>query len=429
MNNNGVNENLNSNNNIGTSTNNGVNSFSVEPEIIQSMPLSSAPVSGDNTNIVAVSSSSSAENVNNSNVNVSSPAIIETTYVGGANTLDNDDVVTTMTDNNIPNSIEIPIVVPEGVAPTNDATVDNQSNTTIPVTDSVPENITIPMPTNNNPVTGDIKVSALGQLKKKRKKEAAKAQAAADLDRGKINVKSLILPILIIIVLCGVISYLYLSNNKNLEELRYECSPINSSKNEVSVDVNSTVIQDLYGKVRTTIREDLAQPEWNDKMKIYLAYRQIVEDDKYDSNCNMFNTHKMEPYTCTISANFVPKAFTTNTLRHEWKMLFGEETEMPLINVKLENSCIGGYEYIPERDEYVQGYCSYQVASLFRVSKKLVEATAIRNTLILKEEVKYYENEKMHLPDYLKSGDYYYTFKLDMNYNYVLVSKTYNSRY
>ena len=137
----------------------------------------------------------------------------------------------------------------------------------------------------------------------------------------------------------------------------------------------------------------------------------------------------MVRYKCFESSSFRPKSFDTDTLRHEWKMLYGEDTEMPLINVKLENSCIGGYQYIAKRDEYVQGYCDYHSATLFKVSKKLVDAVVIRDTLILKEEVKYYENEKMELPSYLKSGDYYYTFRLDMNYNYVLISKKYNSKY
>ena len=35
----------------------------------------------------------------------------------------------------------------------------------------------------------------------------------------------------------------------------------------------------------------------------------------------------------------------------------------------------------------------------------------------------------MELPSYLKNGKYYYTFRLDMNYNFVLVSKTYEDKY
>ena len=35
----------------------------------------------------------------------------------------------------------------------------------------------------------------------------------------------------------------------------------------------------------------------------------------------------------------------------------------------------------------------------------------------------------MTLPDFLKSGIYKYTFRLDMNYNYVFVDKIYEERY
>ena len=35
----------------------------------------------------------------------------------------------------------------------------------------------------------------------------------------------------------------------------------------------------------------------------------------------------------------------------------------------------------------------------------------------------------VELPESLKSGNYFYTFRLDMNYNYVLVSKVYEDKY
>ena len=85
--------------------------------------------------------------------------------------------------------------------------------------------------------------------------------------------------------------------------------------------------------------------------------------------------------------------------------------------------------YIPERGEYVEGECKSDNAVMYSVEKKLVEATTNRNTITLVEEVKYLENEKLKLPEYLKSGKYYYTFRLDMNYNYVLISRTYESKY
>ena len=236
--------------------------------------------------------------------------------------------------------------------------------------------------------------------------------------------------ITIIVIIIGIYSfYTTMTYKREIKELKYTCSPVTSTKESVSLDVNSTLVQSLYSKVKTSIREDYAQPNWDDTMKLYLAYRQISPNELYDSNCNLFNTQRMEPYTCEVSTNFIPRAFLKETLELEWKKLFGEETKMPSGNIKLTNGCVGGFEYIPEREEYVEGFCNKQTATSFKVSKTLKEATSTKKTIVLKEEVKYYENEKMSLPTYLKSGTYYYTFRLDMNYNYVLVSKTYKSKY
>ena len=46
------------------------------------------------------------------------------------------------------------------------------------------------------------------------------------------------------------------------------------------------------------------------------------------------------------------------------------------------------------------------------------------STIALRERVKYYGSEGLEVPDRLVSGTYEYLFKLDMNYNYVYVSKT-----
>ena len=269
--------------------------------------------------------------------------------------------------------------------------------------------------------------------KKKEKKNKKEKEATEEVqeDVAPKEKKSIIPVILLFVIflLGAYIYYLNTSNQRTLAELNYKCTPVNESKEEINLDVNSTLVQDLYSKVYTSIREDVAQPEWNDTMRLYLAFRQISEHEMYDSNCNMFSAGRMEPYTCEVSVNFIPKAFRTSTLALEWKKLYGENTPMPLINVKLENSCIGGYEYIPERDEYVQGYCKQPTATSFRATKTLKEALSSRNTIILVEEVKYAGNEKMELPSYLKSGTYYYTFRLDMNYNYVLISKKLDEKY
>ena len=244
--------------------------------------------------------------------------------------------------------------------------------------------------------------------------------------------KANITPILfiIIIALVGYIFYSSQDHRNQINNLKYNCTPITSSKEEIQLDLNSTLVKDLYSKVYTNIREDLAEPEFNNSMKLYLAYRQIPEKDLYTTNCNLFNSTAMEPYTCEVSTTFVPRAFKVEKLELELKKLFGEKTNIPLDNIRLgRNNCIGGFQYIPDRGEFVEGYCNQKTATSFKATKKLVEAVSNRNTIILKEEVKYHENEKMNLPEYLKSGTYHYTFRLDMNYNYVLVSKTYETKY
>ena len=251
-------------------------------------------------------------------------------------------------------------------------------------------------------------------------------------DTKKPKKKTNILPILIILII-GLIGYIVYSaqmHKNQISSLTYSCTPITAAKSDKKLDLNSTLVKDLYSKVQTNIREDLAQPEFNDNMRLYLAYRQIIESDKYDTNCNLFDKNKMEPYTCEVSTNFKPKAFKEETMTLAIKKLFGENTNIPFTNIRLgDHSCIGGYQYIKARGEFVEGKCSSNTATSFKVTKTLTDAISNRNTIILTEEVKYHENESMSLPESLKSGYYYYTFRLDMNYNYVLVSKTYKSKY
>jgi hypothetical protein len=137
----------------------------------------------------------------------------------------------------------------------------------------------------------------------------------------------------------------------------------------------------------------------------------------------------MEPYTCVQSTSFVPKAFKKETLELEWKKMFGEDSPLYHNNIKLNNACIGGYQYIEQRGEYVEGYCENQTATSYKAEKKLVKAITYNDTIILTENVKYKGNERMNLPDYLKSGDYNYIFRLDMNYNYVLIEKSFVNKY
>lgn len=239
------------------------------------------------------------------------------------------------------------------------------------------------------------------------------------------------LSFILFLAVVGLGVYTFYSSNlykSNLEHLQYNCTPVSSYEEDKQLDLNSTIVLDLYDKVKTSIREDYAQPDFNDTMKLYLAFRQIPDNKFYSSNCNMFKDTTMEPYKCNPNT-FTPKAFKVEDLEHEIKVLFGEETYIPLGNIKLQNSCVGGYAYIPERGEFVEGKCDFNNAISYKVDKKLIDAYTNRNTVTLVEEVRYQENEKLSLPDYLKSGTYYYTFRLDMNYNYVLINRTYESKY
>lgn len=246
-----------------------------------------------------------------------------------------------------------------------------------------------------------------------------------------IKQKSKLTPILfILLLLLGAYTlYSNLDNKKIIENLTYNCTPISSKNEDSSLDINSTLVKDLYSKVYTTVREDVAQPEWNDTMRIYLAYRQITENKKYDSNCNLFNQNAMPSYSCEVTTDFVPKAFKQSDLEIEWKKLYGENTPLTFTNIKLDYDCIGGYQYIADRQEYVQGRCSANKASKVKATKKLESATSNGNTITLKESVTYEGTDSSEVADYLKSGYYYYNFRLDMNYNYVLVSRTYEPNY
>jgi len=251
-----------------------------------------------------------------------------------------------------------------------------------------------------------------------------------DNTNNKSKKKGSFIPLLLLIIVgLGLYSY-YITKSKNetIKQISYNCTPISSQK-EKELNINSTLVQDLYNKVSTTIREDYANPYFNEEMKLYLAYRQITEKEKYDSNCNLFSPTSMEPYTCSETTTFTPKAFKEEDLIREYKKLFGENTYFTLNNIQLGNTCIVGYQYIKERGEYVEGYCNKKTATSYKVNKTITQATTTGNTVIITEDVKYKANDQMDLPDYLKSGTYRYTFRLDINYNYILISKTYESKY
>lgn len=232
-----------------------------------------------------------------------------------------------------------------------------------------------------------------------------------------------ILLLLLVIAFMGY--YIYTDYLKDMRLANSECSPVSTSANETTLDINSPLVQDLYSRVATNIKEDVVSTTLDDNMKLYLAYRMIPNNLIYESNCNLFSDTAMLPYTCHVSATFVPTAFKEEVLQRQLKILFGENTNILNQNIQLgKTSCIGGYQYIEARGEYVLGYCEEVPVTTYQVTKTLRRAVSQDSIIKIYEDVDYMMSESNMLPENLKDGTYIYTFQLDKNYNYIYVGKT-----
>lgn len=282
----------------------------------------------------------------------------------------------------------------------------NNNVSTNPVTptvnNSVPVNPVTPPPVNNdvsNDEDDDVEYEYVEQKK---------------------SHKGILFILLLLLIIGGMGYYIYTDHQK---DLRNKCSPLVTKTNQKNnLKLDSTIVQDLYQKVKTDINEDIANSEFDDKMKLYLAYRQIPNYEIYNSNCNLFNNSSMPNLTCDSDSGFVTTAFKEETLMREVKKLFGEDTNLSNDNIQLGVTCVGGYQYIAERGEYVMGQCNNTTNAIYQVDKKLISAYAYNDTVVLKEKVRYYGEKDVNI-DRLKNGVYVYTFKLDNNYNYTFVSK------
>ena len=142
--------------------------------------------------------------------------------------------------------------------------------------------------------------------------------------------KSRFFIILLLLVIAGMGFYIFQDYQKDLAQ--GECSPLVASDDTLrELEINSPIVQELYDKVKTTIREDVAYHNFDDTFKLYLAYRQIPASDIYDSNCNLFNESAMSNFSCNETLSFVPKAFKVETLEREVRKLFGESVTIPNI--------------------------------------------------------------------------------------------------
>lgn len=228
--------------------------------------------------------------------------------------------------------------------------------------------------------------------------------------------------ILLLIVTAGFCFYMYYSyiqHQAEISHLKEKCSPVSTNGEEKELKLDSTIVLDLYSRVKTDIFEDVASlNRLDNNMKLYLAFRQIPQSELYDSNCNHFSDATMQNYACVGT----PKAFTIDSINLEKKKLFGEDSNIPNDHIQLGSFCVGGYEFIESRGEYVQGECQVSTTTTYKAEKSLIKAKSKDSTIELYERVKYYGSEGS-LPDYLVNGIYKYTFQLDTNYNYIYVNK------
>lgn len=236
----------------------------------------------------------------------------------------------------------------------------------------------------------------------------------------KKKVNTTVLLFIVLALFCFYAGYVNINKEKAKIECEESCTPVSTLKEEKNLDLNSAFVKDLYSKVKTDIREDLASPVLDESLKLYLAYRQIPNSKIYESNCNLFNDGAMLPYTCKESASFIPHAFKEETLAIEYKKLFGRNATFTFQNIQLSNVCLGGYQYIKSRGEYVEGSCSSLPTTTSYADKKLIKAVSKESTITLTESVTYYGS---NLPSELKSGTYEYKFRLDPDYNYIYISK------
>ncbi len=268
------------------------------------------------------------------------------------------------------------------------------------------------------------------QIQIKQKPEEVKEEVKEETIVEKPKRRLSLTPLFLIIIVGLIVGIIYIYNDKEsiIQQITYQNMITSTNDQEIELDINSTIVQDLYNKVATTVKEDLANPNLDDEMKRYLAYRQINSNKIYESNCNLFDVNKIYYYTCDMQKD-KPNAFNEETLDLELKKLFGENTVIEKGNIQLGRQCIGGYEYIAERGEYVQGKCLENGAVTIKANKNIVKATKYNDEITIEEETNYISEKKEQVPEILKDGIYVHKFKLDTNYNYVYISKGYKTKY
>ena len=290
------------------------------------------------------------------------------------------------------------------------------------------ETNTTPVPSTDTP-RETIEAAKVYKLEKPVEQETPKEEVKQEVEETttieKPKKKKNIIARLFFLVILGLIGYIVFQDKLYTEfrdRLTSRCTPVSTIKEEKELDVNSTFVQGLYRKVKTSVVEDLVESELNLNMKLYLAYRQIPQASFFKSTCDGFDPAGMVPYTCDNNS-FEPYVFKKEDLKIQFERLFGEDEPFTYGNIQIGKGCIGGYEYVESRGEYVQGTCKESTTTTYKVKKDLTKAISKQSTIYLKEDVRYSASEVGTLPSHLRNGTYTYVFKLDKNYNYIYLGK------
>ena len=229
--------------------------------------------------------------------------------------------------------------------------------------------------------------------------------------------------LLIILGLAGGVYYFYDQNVKLKDYYEHNYSQL-TSKEEKDLPLDSFIVNDLYNRFKTSAKEDYFEKDFNSNMmKLYFGIRNVSSKDYVESNCNLFNNTRMKYVVCKDD-EYTPVAIDEDILKMKLIELYGENNGIQLNNIQLGNSCYGGFQYIADREQFVKGHCNSSVIALIDATKELYKATTKENEIKIYEKVRYFTSAT-DVPDYLRSGKYVYTFRLDPNYNYILESKTF----
>lgn len=237
----------------------------------------------------------------------------------------------------------------------------------------------------------------------------------------KVSNKATPLLLIVILLLAGACFYWYRTDASRRDYYENHYSPINSG-DTIELELDSPLVTQLYTMVKTTATEDFGNPNFDNNLKRYLAYRNLSHNSFYESNCNLFD-NSMVNFACFEDDSFKPDAFKDSSLTNMLNIMFGVRHGIEHENITVGGTCLGGYEYIASRGEYVKGKCTRETLLTVSADKKLTKATSTGDKIYLEENVRYFTNNGQDNPESLKDGNYVYTFRLDENFNYIYESR------